>query len=92
MTTTTLTAGSDLLWTLAHITNRDHAGRHFTETVSDADLDALEAAGLIAIERPVHHTGIPYGQEHWTLEVTEAGQDAVDSLYDERDYADREAR
>jgi hypothetical protein len=66
--------------TLSTITNRDHAGRHFTERYPDDVLAALEAAGLIAIDRPVHEaTGIPYGHEHWTLEVTEAGQDLVDT-------------
>lgn len=70
---------ADQVHILSTITNRDHTGRHFTERYSDFELSALESAGLIAIDRPVHEaTGIPWGHEHWTLEVTRDGQHLVD--------------
>lgn len=63
---------------LCTITTRDEAGRHFTETRNH--WQDLEAAGLIAITRPVHEgTGIVYGQEHWSIEVTEAGRELVEA-------------
>ena len=87
-TTTEITAGSELLRMLATITNRDEAGRHFTERYSDETLDALEALGMIEIDRPVHApTGIDYDRQYWHLSVTELGQETVNDLYDDRDYA-----
>jgi hypothetical protein len=87
MNETTITTGSDLLWTLAHVTNRDEAGRHFTEVYPDDQIEALEGLGLIAIDRPVHEpTGLPYSPEYYHLSVTEEGQETVDNLYDGRDY------
>lgn len=68
----------DAIRELCVLTTRDEAGRHFSET-SD-HWESLEDAGMITVHRPVHEaTGIPYGQEHWSLEVTEAGQDLVDA-------------
>jgi hypothetical protein len=68
MTTTQLT--DDDKRTLGSLTNRDDAGKHFTERYQDAWLERMEALGLITIDRPVHEpTGIPYSQEHWTVEV-----------------------
>lgn len=67
---------------LATTTTRDEAGRHFTQTVDPDDLEALEAAGLVDIERPVHEaTGISFSQEYWHFGLTEAGQAAVDAAY-----------
>ena len=87
MNATEITAGSDLLHTLAHITNRDHAGRHFTEIYDEETLDALETAGLVEISRPIHEpSGIPYSQEYWKLEPTESARQLVSNLYDEQDY------
>ena len=64
---------------LATLTNRDETGRHFTERYSDSDLGYLEDAGLITIDRPVHEpTGISWGCEHWTVEVTEEGVELVE--------------
>lgn len=59
---------------LSHLVTIDSSGRHFTKLVSSDDLAALEADGLISITRPVHsRTGIEYGREHWSVEVTEEG-------------------
>jgi hypothetical protein len=59
---------------LATFTNRDDAGRHFTERYADDDVAALEADGLIEINRPVHEpTGISYDRQYWTAEVTQLG-------------------
>jgi hypothetical protein len=55
---------------------RNASGQHFTEWMNYAD--ELEAFGLIEIHRP-RETGIEYSQEHWSLEVTEAGQGVVDA-------------
>lgn len=65
---------------LAVITTRDGAGRHFTERWSWDALEALEADGLLEITRPVHAaTGIPYSQEHYSVQVTKDGGDLVDA-------------
>lgn len=64
---------------LATMTNRDEAGRHFTTRYADDVIAELEREELIEITRPVHSTGIPYGQEHWGLEVTEKGIDLVNA-------------
>jgi len=70
---------SDKITILSAIVTRDSAGRHFTEKFTREDLDTLEADGLITITRPVHPTGIPYDESYWSVEVTEAGIDLVDS-------------
>jgi len=55
---------------------RNEAGIHFTEWMDH--FGYLESVGLVAIHRPIHEaTGIPYSQEHWTLEVTPLGQNSV---------------
>jgi hypothetical protein len=67
-----------LLGALATLSERDDAGRHFTETTAARILDRLEALDWIEIRRPIHEpTGIPYGSEHWHLTVTDAGIAAV---------------
>jgi hypothetical protein len=64
---------------LATMTNRDDAGRHFTERYPDALIRELEANGLVAVTRPVHRpTGIPYDESHWTLELTPTGLELVE--------------
>ena len=63
---------------LAYITTRDEQGRHFTERYDEDTLDQLEEGGLIRIDRPVHKTGIPYGREHWSVELTEEGSRYVE--------------
>ena len=50
------------------------AGRHFTEWSNHHE--ALEHLGLIVIRRPVHEaTGIDYDCSHWSVEVTDEGQE-----------------
>jgi hypothetical protein len=64
---------------LATLTTRDTAGRHFTRTLPDGDILALETAGLINIHRPVHPgTGLAYAEEFWSVEVTPEGRDFLD--------------
>lgn len=63
---------------LAVITTQDEAGEHFTAVYDADDLSELEDEGLIEVSRPVHEqTGIEYGQEHWTVRVTDDGMDFV---------------
>ena len=70
----------ELVGVLGSLCTRDEAGRHFTETADEDDLDALEKLGWIEVHRPIHEaTGIPYGPEHWTLTVTEDGIEAVET-------------
>lgn len=64
---------------LAAITTTDGAGRHFTEKYFWPEVEALEKMGLLKITRPVHATGIPYSQEHYSVEVTADGQELVDA-------------
>lgn len=68
------------VYLLSTMTNRDEAGRHFTERYAGDVLDDLESAGLIEITRPVHQpTGVGYSHEYWSLEVTPAGVALVDA-------------
>ncbi|MHB9044169.1 hypothetical protein [Acidithiobacillus sp.] len=67
---------------LSRITTRDEAGKHFTEVYMADDLAELEERGLITIDRPVHEfTGIPYSQESWSVEVTDAGAEIVEASF-----------
>jgi hypothetical protein len=64
---------------LGRITTRTASGEHFT-TAFAGRWEPLELAGLIEIDRPIHgESGIPYSLEHWTVEVTAAGQALVDA-------------
>ncbi|WP_296701561.1 hypothetical protein [Thiocapsa sp. UBA6158] len=69
----------ELVGVLGSLCTRNEAGQHFTETADPDDLDQLESLDLLLIHRPTHEaTGIPYSSEYWTLEVTEAGIEAVE--------------
>ena len=71
----------DQIRELCTITTRDETCRHFTSRY-DHYLE-LEAMGLLSIHRPIHAaTGIPYGEDAWTCEVTRDGQHAVDNRPD----------
>jgi len=65
---------------LSQITTRDESGKHFTEIYSAGDLAELEADGLITVRHPKHETGIPYAQEYWSVEVTDAGVEIVEAF------------
>lgn len=65
---------------LSTLTTRDSSGCHFTSLVSSEDIRSLEAAGLIAVNRPIHEaTGIPYSEEHYSVEVTVDGIELVEA-------------
>lgn len=65
---------------LSTLCTRDEAGRHFTEIYDSAELEQLEAEGLIEINRPVHEaTAIPYDSSYWTVQVTESGLEIVEA-------------
>jgi hypothetical protein len=81
-----------LIETLATITTRDHAGVHFTANYTPDELDALEQNGWIVIRKPVHEaTGLEYSEEHWSVEVTEAGAAVVEGEYEEQPRTEVEA-
>lgn len=68
---------------LGKLTTRDEAGTHFTQNPDFPDewLKRMEAAGYISIHRPVHGpTGIAYGQEEWSVEVTQKGIEEGEAL------------
>jgi hypothetical protein len=68
---------------LGQLTTRDEAGTHFTQNplFPNTWLEKMEAAGFIEINRPVHGpTGIAYGQDEWSVEVTPAGVEAGEAL------------
>jgi hypothetical protein len=68
------------VFALSTLTTRDHAGRHFRERYDADVIEDLESAGLITINRSIHEaTGLPYGPETDTVEVTEEGQELVDA-------------
>lgn len=74
----TTTPSEEMIRELCILTTRDDAGRHFTDWSNH--YEHLESAGLIRIDRPTHSaTGIPYGMDQWTLEVTGEGQAIVDA-------------
>ena len=73
-----MTVTDKMIEELSLIATRNEHGQHFAEW--SEHYEALERAGLIRINRPVHEpTGVPYSIEHWTLEVTPAGQAVVDT-------------
>lgn len=48
-------------------------------SITPAELDRWEALGLITIHRPAHPaTGLPYSEEHWSLEVADEVADWFD--------------
>ena len=50
------------------------------DRISEGDTISLEAAGLITVSRPIHEaTGIPYGEEHYSVEVTAEGVELVEA-------------
>jgi hypothetical protein len=66
----------DMIDELGTITTRNEQGQHFT--AYSEHWETLEEDGLIQVTRPVHPaTGIPYGQETWTVEVTEQAQEML---------------
>jgi hypothetical protein len=68
----------DMIRELCTLTTRNEAGQHFIQWSNYCN--ELEALGLIKINRPVHAaTGIAYGCDQWSLEVTEDGQAIVDA-------------
>ena len=77
----TLQPTDDQIRELCAITTRDEAGRHFAAAC--VHYLELEAMGLLSIHRPIHAaTGIPYGEDAWTCEVTRDGQHTVDNRPD----------
>jgi hypothetical protein len=65
---------------LSKITTKNEAGRHFMEIYSTEEIEALEADGLLTINRPIHDaTGISYSQEYWSVEVTDDGVALVEA-------------
>jgi hypothetical protein len=74
----------EMISELCVATTRNESGRHFTEWMHH--VDALESAGLVQIDRPVHDvTGIPYDEQYWSIEVTEKGMLLVDQHNDSED-------
>ena len=72
-----MTNSNKIISSLSTACTRDDAGRHFTEWL---DWQLLETFGLIEINRPIHeHTGIPYDQQYWSLQVTDLGGKLLDS-------------
>lgn len=71
----------DAIRELCVMTTRDADGLHFTQW--SEHWDTLEAAGLVSVHKPVHaSSGIAYDQDEWSVQITEAGQDLVDSRED----------
>lgn len=73
---------------LCTISTKDEAGRHYTERYSRDLLDRLAERGWIIERKPVHEgTGLPYSEEYWWVEVTELGQDTVDTYGELHPYS-----
>jgi len=55
---------------LGGLSERDEAGRHFTQAYSMEWLRRMERLGYIQITRPTHQaTGMQYTPEYWHVEV-----------------------
>ena len=65
---------------LGKICTRDEAGRHFTDIYEQGWLIRMEEQGFLEIIRPVHGTGIAYGQEEWSVKITPAGIEFGESM------------
>jgi hypothetical protein len=63
---------------LGTLTTHTDSGEHFTAIYDELWLAEMEELGMIEITRPVHPTGIPYGQQDWLVKVTSAGEMAAD--------------
>lgn len=73
-----MTVANELLKELREVSQKDDAGRHFTQWL---DWIPLEEAGLVEIHRPVHKpTGIAYDSQYWSIGLTAAGEEALKEL------------
>jgi hypothetical protein len=71
----------EVLVELSKVCTFDEDGRHFTQFLKH--WRDLEEAGLVEVYRPEHSaTGIRYSQEFWSIQLTEAGQDTLETLMD----------
>ena len=87
MTSTSLTT-AETVRILSRITTRDEAGTHYTRRYGREVLDELSASGYIVEDKPAHEaTGLSYSEEYWSVEVTEDGQDLVDTYPEYHDAA-----
>ena len=79
-----------LLGILSHIVDKDESHRRYYQKYDSADIDALEEAGWIEIQRP-HFVGdddscAPYSQQYTFLAVTQDGLDYIAERYDGGDF------
>ena len=71
----------EILSELGKVANFNEDGRHFTQFLKH--WQDLEEAGLVEVYRPEHSaTGIRYSQEFWSIQLTEAGKDTLETLMD----------
>ena len=71
----------EILSELGKVATFDEDGRHFTQFLKH--WQDLEEAGLVEVYRPEHSaTGIRYSQEFWSIQLTEAGKDTLETLMD----------
>lgn len=75
---------------LAHvlgvISTYDESGNHFTKIWDHDILHELEKQELILINRPRHHTGVPYGMDEWWVELTQKGEQLFEEHMHLLDY------
>ena len=71
----------EILSELGKVCNFNEDGRHFTQFLRH--WQDLEEAGLVEVYRPEDSpTGIRYSQEFWSIRLTQAGQDTLETLMD----------
>jgi len=63
---------------LGVITTKNEKGQHFTQLYPSIAIEMLEARNWVKVNKPIHEkTGLYYNEEHYTIEVTEQGHEAL---------------
>ena len=71
-------ANEEMIRVLCNIMTRDESGVHFMDRYPQETIEALEAARLIVIERPLMESfDVVSSREYWTVELTERGKELV---------------
>lgn len=71
-------ANEEMIRVLCAIVTHKESGVHFTDQYPQETIEALEAARLIAIERPLMETSNDFtARQHWTVKLTERGSELV---------------
>ena len=83
----TITITAEMANEIGKLTTKNEQGEHFYSAY-DLPWDDLEAAGVIKIDRPTHHTGTPYDEQYHRVEVAnfvadwfDGGGNLIDNVF-----------